>query len=117
MKRLPVRLTAAMLIGLLVPLSASAEPEFTGSRPADGATLSTAPSQLTLEFAEPVTLSAVIVHESDGDSHAIATLPTERSAQFVVDAPDLEPGSYRIEWRALDDTIHLTSGEFSFEIE
>ncbi len=117
MRRIPMRRTAPMLLALLMSTSIMAEPQFTGSTPADGASLGSAPEEITLEFAQPVVLTAVIVHhESDGASHAIQDIPRERAAELVVPAPELEPGSYRIEWRALDDTIHVTSGDFGFEI-
>jgi methionine-rich copper-binding protein CopC len=119
MAHIPNRRTAPMLVlGLLVSMSAAAaEPELSSSTPPDGASLSTVPKQIVLDFAGPVALTAVIVHESDGAAHAIASLPRDRGAHFVVSAPKLEPGSYRIEWRAIADTTHVTSGEFGFEIE
>lgn len=116
MRRIPITGTAPMLLGLLVSMSAAAEPELTGSTPADGASLSAPPEEIVLEFANSVALTAVIVHESDDSAHAMESLPTERSARFEIAAPELEPGSYRIEWRAIEDTIHVTSGEFGFEI-
>jgi methionine-rich copper-binding protein CopC len=118
MIRIPMSRTAPTLaLGLLISMSAAAEPELSSSTPADGAALSSAPAQIVLDFAGPVVLTAVIVHESDGAAHAIKSLPKERAAHLIVGAPKLEPGSYRIEWRALSDTTHVTSGEFGFEIE
>lgn len=116
MRHVPTKRTAPMLLGLLITTSAVAEPELSSSTPPDGASLSTAPAEIMLEFAGPVALTAVIVHEADGDAHALESLPSERSAQLVVTVPELEPGSYRIEWRALENTTHVTSGEFGFEI-
>lgn len=113
-----VRGTApALVLGLLMSMPLAAKPELSSSMPADGATLSTPPSEIVLDFAGPVALTAVIVHESDGASHAIATLPNERAAHLVVKAPKLKPGSYRIEWRALSDATYATSGEFGFKIK
>ncbi len=116
MRPIRMRGAAPILLGLLVSMSAAAQPELTGSTPSDGASLSTAPEEIMLEFAGPVALTAVIVHASDGSAHAIESLPRERSAEFAVSAPELDPGSYRIEWRALEYTTHVTSGEFGFEV-
>lgn len=116
MRQISITRTAPMLLGLLVSMSAAAEPELTGSTPADGTSLSAPPGEIVLEFADPVALTAVIVHEPDGAAHAMESLPTERSARFEIPAPELESGSYRIEWRAIEDTIHVTSGELGFEI-
>jgi copper resistance protein C len=107
----------ALVLGLFVSMAAVAKPELSGSTPADGATLSSAPEEIVLDFAGPVALAAVIVHESDGASHAIKSLPRERAAHLVVKAPKLKPGSYRIEWRALSDATYATSGSFSFKVK
>ena len=113
-----VRRTApALALGLLVSMSAAAEPKLASSTPADGATLSSAPAEIVLDFAGPVALTAVIVHDADGTAHAIKSLPAERAAHLVVEAPKLRSGSYRIEWRALSDATYATSGEFGFKIE
>ena len=111
------RTAPTLVLGLLVSMSIAAEPKLSSSTPADGATLSTAPADIVLDFAGPVALTAVIVHDADGTAHAIKSLPNERAAHLVVKAPKLKPGSYRIEWRALSDATYATSGAFGFKIE
>jgi methionine-rich copper-binding protein CopC len=118
MMPIAIRRTAPMLVlGWLASMSAAAEPTLMGSKPANDETLSSAPQEIVLDFAEPVALAAVIVHESDGKAHAIVPLPTERDAHLVVAAPKLESGRYTIEWRALSDSTHATTGAFSFTIK
>lgn len=105
------------LTGALAALSAAAHTELSGTMPADGATLAAAPHELVLEFSEPVTLTAVIVHGTDGVEHAIDPLPTSKSERFSVTAPELVPGSYRVDWRALSEDTHVINGEFAFTVE
>ncbi len=116
MMHLPRRCAPLLALGLIVSMSAAAEPKLLGSTPNDGATLSSPPTEIVLTFAGPVALTGVTV-ESDGAAHAITSLPDERAAHLVIKAPKLKPGKYRVQWNALSDSTHVTSGVFGFEIK
>lgn len=112
------RAAPMVAIGLLLSMSATAaEPKLMSSTPADGATLSSAPTEVVLNFAGPVALTGVAVVQSNGAAHAIESLPDGRAAHLVVKVPKLKRGKYRIEWYALSDSTHVTTGEFGFEIK
>lgn len=106
-----------MLIGAFAAFSAAAHTQLSGTMPADGAALAAAPDEIVLEFSEPVTLTAVVVHAADGVENDIDALPTSKSARFAVAAPELVPGNYRVAWRALSEDTHVIKGEFAFTVE
>ena len=84
------------------------------SVPANGATLSTAPQQLTLTFSEPVKLTMLALQKDGGSKQDLGPLPTKADATFTVSAPAMTNGRYVITWRALADDAHVTSGQIAF---
>ncbi len=104
------------LAGALFAVSVSAHTQLSSAAPGDGDTLSAAPDELVLAFTEPVMLTAVVVHAADGAAHEVE-LPDGRSERFALTAPELGPGSHRVEWRALSEDTHVIDGELSFTVE
>ena len=106
-----------ILAGLLVAAAAAAHTALQSSAPADGAALAESPQQIALTFSEPVRLTAVVVRAADGIEHAIEPLPGDRAEQFALPAPELVPGRYTVDWRALSADTHVVSGAIEFTVE
>lgn len=112
-----MRRTLLALAAALAAASAGAHTDIQRTAPADGAALAAAPETLVLEFNEPVRLTAVTVRGADGVAHEIDPLPGGFAARFEVAAPELAPGDYDVEWRALSQDTHVIDGAFGFTIE
>ncbi len=96
--------------------SALAHASKTKTEPADGATVETL-AEAVLHFSEPVRLTAVSLTDAAGAEMA---LPTSRSltpeAEKRLPMPELPPGRYRLEWRALSGDGHPIGGGFDFTV-
>ncbi len=86
------------------------------SVPANGATLSTAPRQVTLTFSEPVKLTMLALQKEGGNKQDLGPLPTKADATFTLDAPAMTNGRYVITWRAFADDAHVTNGQIAFGV-
>src|SRR5439155_1318678 len=91
---------AVALAAILMVASASAafaHSGFVSSTPEPGATLGSAPGQVTLTFSEPlnVRLSRAAVHVPDGSSVAGRVVGDEG---MVVDLTTGQPGVYEVDW-------------------
>lgn len=110
----------ALLLALAIPFTAvSAHSELISSDPEPGEVLETAPSQIVLNFSEPLAEgSSVIVYTLEylrlpGVTYSIdPAMPTRLRAQL----PDLQPGGYAVQWRSISLDGHELTGNFSFEI-
>lgn len=91
------------------------------SDPADGAVLSTAPSQVTMTFTEPPDpeLSKVLVLDAAGQQvQASPAVAGSVPRSLVVPLPgDLPDGVYTVSWQVVSESDgHLTANAFSFGI-
>jgi methionine-rich copper-binding protein CopC len=110
----------ALLLALAIPFApVSAHSELISSDPEPGEVLETAPSQIVLNFSEPLGEgSSVIVYTVEylrlpGVTYSIdPTMPTRLTAQL----PELQPGAYAVQWRSISLDGHELTGNFSFEI-
>jgi methionine-rich copper-binding protein CopC len=88
--------------------------------PAVGATLTVAPTSVTITFTEglePDFSSLTVEDESGqrvdlGDAHAAPDNPM----RFSVGLKPLKPGSYKVLWRATSVDTHRTNGSYSFTV-
>lgn len=104
---------AALCVVLSVP--AYAHTQLSASTPADEAQLSEAPKELSLNFSEAVRLTAVAI-EYDSESHALELESEDSATEFSVALPELAPGEYVVQWRALSEDTHVITGEIRFTI-
>jgi copper transport protein len=81
----------ALVLGIALP-SAQAHAFLTGSNPADGAVLDTAPNQLVLSFSESVVLTGMRVSVTDGGGHDLPA-GEPRLVDAVGVERDATPGS------------------------
>jgi len=102
---------------LAFALQAQAHTHLKEAVPANGSTVTQAPSNLVLTFSGPVRLTALSIAKPDGsDEKKIAPLPEASSASITVPAPKLVAGQYLVNWRIVGADGHVMSGKFSFTV-
>ncbi len=77
--------------------------------------LDAAPTQVQLSFSESVRLTAVTI-ASGGETTSLDVELTDPATDFAVALPELAPGEYVVEWRALSQDTHVVTGEIRFSI-
>jgi methionine-rich copper-binding protein CopC len=121
----PRGLLAALLTGLLALSAllftagtASAHDVVTGSDPADGSTVPTAPTQVSVTFSDAPQgqLSTLTVVGPDGTHHEQGQATTQGSVVSVPVGPLPQAGSYEVGYRIISSDGHPTTGSISFEL-
>ncbi|MEU6835930.1 copper resistance protein CopC [Streptomyces rubiginosohelvolus] len=131
----PIRrpLAAAALLTALVSLvfglllagagPASAHAALTGSDPADGAVVDTAPKEVTLSFSEAIAVGddSIRVLDPSGKRADTDTEPKDLSEGSTVRYgvalhSGLPDGTYTVAWQAISADSHPISGAFTFSI-
>ncbi len=111
------RLIAAGCAALAVTAAALAHAGLKSSSIEDGATLSTAPDDITLEFTAEVGLAAIGFETADGRALETGFSADRRFAKVhTAELPDLGSGDYVLEWRALARDGHVMTGEIEFSV-
>jgi copper resistance protein C len=106
---------AAICVAVAVP--AAAHTELIGSSPADGATLTTAPAEVLLEFSQPVQteFGQVVVlddtgaHHEQGDPQIMGAIVTQSLGKLVA-------GAYQISYRVGAADGHPITGTLTFTV-
>jgi methionine-rich copper-binding protein CopC len=80
--------------------------------------LDAVPTEISIRFDEPATLTRVELTHSDGNDSGETRLDTPREASdaATLEAPDLGPGTYTVDWRALSADGHPVNGSFSYTV-
>ncbi|MFF8986924.1 copper resistance CopC/CopD family protein [Streptomyces globisporus] len=131
----PIRrpLAAAALLAALVSLvfglllagagPASAHAALTGSDPADGAVVDTAPEEVTLSFSEAIAVGddSIRVLDPSGKRADTEAAPKDLSEGSTVRYgvalhSGLPDGTYTVAWQAISADSHPISGAFTFSI-
>jgi copper resistance protein C len=117
-QRTHIVLVTAAVIVLAGPVAALAHAHLVRAVPAVGGTVSTAPSEVTLRFNEKLerAFSSVVVRDAAGkqvDKGDGTVDKTDRTMMRVLLQP-LEPGVYKVEWRAVSADTHKVNGDFTF---
>ena len=100
----------------LAALNVRAHTVLSSSVPADNAVAAAAPETITLAFSTQVRLTGLSLEDATGRALDLGAIPTATQQQFVIAAPALAPGAYRVSWRAVGADSHVVSGEFRFEV-
>jgi methionine-rich copper-binding protein CopC len=112
--------TAIALAGIVVlPMTASAHAELVSSDPAGGATLDTAPTQITLTFTEAPDPSLFAVELLNAGGAAVPTGPPTVNARTIVVpiTEKLPKGVYTVSWGVVSsEDGHVTSEAFPFGV-
>ncbi|MBE1532721.1 copper resistance CopC family protein [Actinomadura algeriensis] len=107
-------LTLAAALTFAAP--ASAHTALTGSNPEADATVAP-PSEIVLEFADPVTLPQVVVTDESDARHELGKpVAVDNDVTQALKAP-LPNGAYTVGWRAVSPDGHPISGTFEFTVE
>ncbi|MCG2802513.1 MAG: copper resistance protein CopC [Cellulomonas sp.] len=115
-RALPI--TALVLVAGLFGPAASAHDALIGTEPADGTTVDSAPTQVTMTFAEePLALGTeLLVTGPDGaqvQDGAVQVSGTQVVQPLVA---GLASGAYQVEWRVTASDGHVVSGSFAFTV-
>lgn len=100
---------------------ASAHADLDSSDPAPSSVLAEGPSEIFLDFSEPVTTSSdsIELFDQDGASVDIDEAEVAASDATVVVAggvPDLDDGLYVVAWRVVSADGHVAEGAYTFEV-
>ena len=107
----------ALAAPLLLPGVALAHSELRRSLPVPGAVLTAPPERFELHFNERVQVTAFRLFREGGAEILFPGRRAIREAEAeMIPAPPLEPGAYRIEWRAISRDGHPVGGTIRFSI-
>jgi methionine-rich copper-binding protein CopC len=110
---------SAMLL-LSGTMAALAHAHLVRATPAAGGTVQAAPTEVMLRFSEKLEpkFSSVIVRDSAGKQVNKGDATVDKSDRMVirVSLPSLEPGVYKVEWRAMSADTHKINGDFTFKV-
>jgi methionine-rich copper-binding protein CopC len=110
--------SAALLMGGIA--AAFAHAHLVRATPAVGGTVQAAPSEVMLRFSEKLEpkFSSVIVRDLAGKQVSKGDAIVDKSDRMVIRASlqPLEPGVYKVEWRAMSADTHKVNGDFTFKV-
>jgi len=114
------RVGAAAVFLACLNSAASAHAELRRSIPAVGTTVPTAPTEVQVNFSEPLVspFSSIIVRDAAGnrvDKADTRVDPDDRTTMHVSLQP-LAPGNYTVLWRAVTTDTHRTEGTYGFRV-
>jgi methionine-rich copper-binding protein CopC len=112
---LALLLAAALLV--LAPATVSAHSELATSDPADGATVEGTPAEIVGTFTEPLADgSSLTLRDAAGATLATGAPEGADPVEISFEPPELEPGTYTLEWTAVATDGHVDRGTVTFEV-
>ncbi len=100
--------------------AALAHAQLVQARPAADSVISSAPTEIVLQFNEKLegAFSSVRVRDASGQQVDKRDARVEKSDPKIlkVSLPPLKSGSYKVQWRATATDLHKLEGTFSFRI-
>ncbi|HET6313910.1 MAG TPA: copper resistance CopC family protein [Chloroflexia bacterium] len=119
--RVVILVAALLLVAVVGPRVASAHAHLESSTPADGATVASGLTQVTVTFSEEVSVdqSSAQLASADGSAVSGASGAVDRANRntMVITTPALADGKYTVTWRAVtEDDNGITNGTFSFTV-
>lgn len=111
-------LACAMLAVLGSAAPAAAHAALTGSTPADGSVVHSAPHRVTLTFSEGVSMSEGSIRVLDPSGKRVDTshVRDAGSGKAVRLKSGLAKGTYTVAWHAVSADTHPVSGAFTFSV-
>jgi methionine-rich copper-binding protein CopC len=113
-------LAASAALVLSGTMAAFAHAHLVRATPAAGGTVQAAPSEVTLRFSEKLEpkFSSVVVRDSAGKQVTKGDAAVDKADRMVIRVllPQLEPGVYTVEWRAVSADTHKVNGNFTFKV-
>jgi methionine-rich copper-binding protein CopC len=115
-----IALAASAALSLAGATAALAHAHLVRAVPAAGGTVHDAPNEVTLRFSEKLEpkFSSVVVRDSTGKQVDKGDAAVDKADRMVirVPLPRLEPGVYKVEWKAVSADTHKVSGDFTFKV-
>jgi len=112
MSRLPL-----CLLALMLPSAAMAHAMLEHAQPSAGAQMRTAPSQLRLDFSEPLEPAFSGVNVTDSANRSVTSgTPAISGTAMTIALKAIPPGEYRVQWHAVSVDTHRTEGSYSFTV-
>lgn len=105
----------------LWPSPASAHAQLDSSSPAPSSVLESAPSEIRLDFNEPVNPVArsIEIYNQEGQRIVLGEAlvsPNDPTVLVAGDVPEIPEGLYVVAWRAVSNDGHAVEGAYSFQI-
>ena len=111
-----ILLTSLAFTGFVTPAIAHAF--LKQASPGAGATPTTTPKEIALEFSEPLEPSFSGIDVTDAAGHDMeAARPVVKGAFMRVALKPLPAGTYSVAWRAVSVDTHRTEGAYKFTIK
>jgi len=119
-QRATVVLASSAALLLAGAVTALAHAHLVRAVPAAGGTVQAAPSEVTLRFSEKLEpkFSSVVVRDAAGKQVDKGDPIVDKADRTVIRVllPLLEPGVYKVEWRAVSTDTHKVDGDFTFKV-
>ena len=119
-RRTTIVLAASAALVLSGAVAAFAHAHLVRATPAAGGTVNAAPSEVTLRFSEKLEpkFSSVVVRDAAGKQVDKGESAVDKADRMVIRVllPPLEPGVYKVEWRAVSADTHKIDGNFTFKV-
>ena len=113
-------LATSAVLSLAGTMAALAHAHLVRAVPAVGGTVHDAPSEVTLRFSEKLEpkFSSVIVRDSTGKQVDKGDAAVDKADRMVIRVllPPLQPGFYKVEWKAMSADTHKVNGDFTFKV-
>lgn len=102
----------------LLSSGAQAHSTLLSTSPANGAVLSSAPTEVSAVFAKRIRLTRVqLIDAADSSVDLDLTDYGAFETEFLFAIPALDAGKFRIDWRGLGEDGHILNGSFEFFVE
>jgi copper resistance protein C len=119
-RRTTIVLAASAALVLSGAVAAFAHAHLVRATPPAGGTVNAAPSEVTLRFSEKLEpkFSSVVVRDAAGKQVDKGESTVDKADRMVIRVllPPLEPGVYKVEWRAVSADTHKIDGNFTFKV-
>lgn len=119
-RRTTIVLAASAALVLSGAVAVFAHAHLVRATPAAGGTVNAAPSEVTLRFSEKLEpkFSSVVVRDAAGKQVDKGESTVDKADRMVIRVvlPPLEPGVYKVEWRAVSADTHKIDGNFTFKV-
>ena len=113
-----MRFLGLVTLAFLSGTWAYAHSKMGASMPADGETLTSAPTKIVLNFSDKLRLTKVEASHSGGDMQDFDLGDhTSFTESFTLPMEPMGAGTYEVEWRGLGIDGHSMQGSFSFKVE
>jgi len=120
LQRTIIMTVASAALSLSGVVAAFAHAHLVRATPAEGATVKSAPNEVTLKFNEKLepAFSSAVIRDSAGKQVDKADAQVDKADRTVVrvSVPPLNPGVYTVEWRAMSSDTHKINGNFTFRV-